>query len=353
MQTLEERVAEMPTFLTRPLLGVPTAFTAAAMVLCTAATGAEAKSVPIDLKVIAGDGKTLAEVRQFTGSTNVPTSPRARCFIGGVGGSGDPFQVSGATPIGALADANRSLRRLRPLLVTDEFAFGLGVCGIGGSLGTAERFWQLRVNHQAATVAGDQITVQGGDDVLWALVPNPTCDPNPPFECEPGPPELQVRAPARARPGDPFTVTVFQWSEKGTRNVAAGVSVTGAAQPTNASGVTTVELSKSAKLTARRSGSVASAPVAVCVKERLGQCDKARGRLLLGSKRADSIRGTKGGDRIKPGGGRDRVRARGGDDVIKARGGGRDRINCGGGRDRVRADRRDSLASNCERVGRR
>ena len=196
-------------------------------------------------------------------------------------GSGQPATVEGPTPLGAVADAARNRQRLRPLLITDEFSFGLGVCGIGGAKGDDSHFWNVRVNHVALQVGGDQFTLDPGDQVLWTLVPNPVCEPTPPYSCQPGPPELRVKAPARAEPGRPFVVRVFEWSDSGKRSAAVGVTVTGAAAPTDAQGETTVILTRTRKLTARRAGAIASAERAVCVAEPVTLCPRLRGRILV------------------------------------------------------------------------
>jgi Ca2+-binding RTX toxin-like protein len=64
---------------------------------------------------------------------------------------------------------------------------------------------------------------------------------------------------------------------------------------------------------------------------------------LLGSAVSDSLAGGTGADVIS---GRD------GSDLIRSRDGVRDRVVCGSGRDRVSADRRDSVARDCEVVSR-
>jgi hypothetical protein len=341
----------MPITRSRPLAAALVCV--GAVVTLVIGAGPAVAGKPAQLRVVSGDGKTFADARVYTGTTRVPTSRRANCFFGGVGGSGNPATVQGPNALGVVADGARLLPRLRPLLVTDEFSFGLGVCGIGGARGNANRFWSVRVNRRALQVGGDQVRLRPGDRVLWALIPNPVCEPDPPFNCDPGPPELELRAPARARRGDQFAVRVLQWSDTGQRSVAPGVTVNGAAAPTDANGVTQVSLARTRKLVATRSGAIASAPVGVCVAETVSACPRVRGRILAGSPRADTIRGTPGGDRIKGGGGRDRIKARGGSDLIRVRRGGRDRVNCGPGRDRVIADRRDRVARNCERVRRR
>jgi hypothetical protein len=67
----------------------------------------------------------------------------------------------------------------------------------------------------------------------------------------------------------------------------------------------------------------------------------------------DCVRGGRGRDRIRGGQGRDRLSGGRGGDRIAAADGRRDRIRCGRGRDRVRADRKDRIVGDCERVHRR
>lgn len=73
---------------------------------------------------------------------------------------------------------------------------------------------------------------------------------------------------------------------------------------------------------------------------------------LSGGLGKDLLIGGPGRDYIEGGPGADRVIAGPGDDVINVAesGAGRDVVNCGPGRDVVRADSRDRVASNCERV---
>ncbi|GIK77928.1 MAG: hypothetical protein BroJett022_16180 [Actinomycetes bacterium] len=66
----------------------------------------------------------------------------------------------------------------------------------------------------------------------------------------------------------------------------------------------------------------------------------------------DCARGGTGRDRIRGDRGRDRLSGGRGGDRIDAGDGRRDRIRCGPGRDRVRADRKDRVAGDCERVRR-
>ena len=72
--------------------------------------------------------------------------------------------------------------------------------------------------------------------------------------------------------------------------------------------------------------------------------------VIRGGSGRDSIKGGGGNDVLIGEGGRDRINGAGGNDRINARGGGRDRVVCGPGKDRVKADKRDRVARNCERV---
>ncbi len=92
----------------------------------------------------------LAEETLSTGTTTVKTSPKATCFGTGTGGSGKSVTLKGATALGLLAQAAKSTGSLRPLLVTDPFDFGLGLCGVGGAKANGEASWYLKVNHKDA-----------------------------------------------------------------------------------------------------------------------------------------------------------------------------------------------------------
>ena len=71
---------------------------------------------------------------------------------------------------------------------------------------------------------------------------------------------------------------------------------------------------------------------------------------LAGGDQADKIFGGPGDDGINGQAGRDVIRAGRGDDLIIANDGQRDVIRCGPGKDSVRADRRDRVSRDCERV---
>lgn len=233
----------------------------AAAAAATAATTAPAGRVPAELRVVGAHGKLLAEERLRTGTTTVPTSPRATCLGAGSGGSGKPAKIAGATALGLLGQAAKSDAALRPLLITDHFSFGLGLCGVGGSVGSAKNglSWYLKVNHVDPELGGEAVKLRAGDEVLWALAPFPY------------PAELVLKAPSRVTAGKPFAVRVLSYADDGTRTPAAGVGVTGASEPTGADGRTTVTLAKPKRLIARHGTDIPSNRVAVCVG---GKCPR-------------------------------------------------------------------------------
>jgi hypothetical protein len=181
--SLEERVAQMKRFSRRAVIGLAMACTAA----LTSASLAHATK-PADLRVLTST-ETLTDVRQYSGTTNVPTDPDADCF-GPPGGSGDPLRLQGATALGMVKEASESRDRLRPLLVSDQFAFGPAVCAIGGEEAPLG-FWYLKVNHVGSTIGGAH-PLAVGDEALWYLDPD--------FSDAP-PAELVLRAPAAATSG--------------------------------------------------------------------------------------------------------------------------------------------------------
>jgi hypothetical protein len=313
--------------LLKPLAGL---LACAGALLLFSAT-AVARTRPADLRVLTTSGKVLADQRQYTSTVHIRTDPDADCF-GPPGGSGQRVKVRGATALGLVRDALESDRRLRPLSVTDQFGFGLGVCGIGGFEASGSGSWYLKRNHHGAQVGGDQLHLRAGDEILWYLAPS-----------FPYPPELVLRAPARALPGQPFTVRVLAFGDDGKRAPVQGATVNEASAPTDAEGQATIVLDRSANLRARHSGDIPSNIGHVCVAEDLSGCPAHRGKRIFGSRRRDRIHGTAGPDR---------VRARGGRDVVRLRGGERDRVNCGAGHDRAVLDSNDR-ARKCEQVVRR
>ncbi|HEU5143183.1 MAG TPA: hypothetical protein VFU04_08510 [Solirubrobacterales bacterium] len=204
-------------------------------------------------------GKVLAEKSFGATTTSIKASPRADCFGPGSGGSGENVMVKGPTALGMLIQASKFTPALRPLLITDAFDFGLGLCGVGGAEATKELSWFLKVNHVNPELGGEVVKVKAGDDVLWTLAPFPYPD------------ELWLQAPVSAKAGTPFEVRVFSYDEKGRRKPAAGVAVTGASTPTDKSGRTMVALQKPRRLIARNGEDIPSNREAVCIG---GKCPR-------------------------------------------------------------------------------
>jgi hypothetical protein len=225
------------------------------------ATGASAKGFMAELRVVGSGGKVLVEKPIATQTTMVKTSPRAECFGKGSGGSGEEVSVKGNTAMGLLARASKLVASLRPLLVSDSFDFGLALCGIGSSVAKGSLSWYPKINHKALSVAGDEAAIKPGDEVLWALAKTEAPD----YEY---PGELVLEAPDRAKAGMSFEVQVLAYDEKGKSRPAAGVTVTGAGEPTGADGTTTVTLTKPARLLARGAGEIPSAREPVCIGSR-------------------------------------------------------------------------------------
>jgi hypothetical protein len=242
-----------------PFRLVATCALALVLLLSLAAAGA-AKGVPAELRVVGNGGKVLTEQVLQAGTTSVPTSPKATCFGPGTGGSGKAVTIKGATALGLLGRAAKSTASLRPLLLTDAFDFGLGLCGIGGSEATKKLSWYLKVDHVNPELGGEAVTLHAGDEVLWALVGFPYPD------------ELALVAPDRVTAGHPFGVRVFAFDEKGKRRPVAGATVTGAEAPTGGDGRTTVTLERPRRLIARHGTDIPSNREAVCVG---GKCPKS------------------------------------------------------------------------------
>jgi hypothetical protein len=318
---------------------------AAAIVIVTCAAGsAAAQTKWANLRVVTHTGRTLAEFRQYTGSTTVRSSTKADCF--GSPSKDKRYRLDSPNALGILKDALALDRALRPLVLSDAFVddgFGLGVCSMGGFETVGFSYWDLVVNHVVSSTGASITPVHNGDRILWYFTSG--------SEPASGPKELVLKAPPSAAPGDPFTVTVLRFTGQGTSSPAGGVVVTAGDRrvgTTRPNGEARVRLPRSATLEAMGTANdIPSNHVAVCVSAAQNRCPEAHGKRIYGSKRADRIRGTRGWDRIK---------ARGGADVVNLRSGGHDRVSCGGGRDEVvldRGDRNDEIASSCERVSRR
>ena len=154
--------------------------------------------------------------------------------------------VKGATALGLLAQGAKSTASLRPLLVTDAFLgeFGLGICGVGGTNGTAKKSWYLKVNHKNPEIGGESVKLKKGDEVLWALAPFPY------------PTSWHWKLPPKRHRGSRSRSRSSPSTKRASSKPAAGVTVSGASAPTAADGKATVVLSAPTTLsrpTARKS----------------------------------------------------------------------------------------------------
>lgn len=229
------------------------------LVLATA-TAAVAKGPVADLRVVDTSGRALAETSLGASAVSVKTSPKAKCFGPSNGGSGRSARIAGPTALSLLVRASKSTPSLRPILITDAFDFGLGLCGVGRAVARGKASWYLKVNHKAPAVGGDSVKLKRGDEVLWYLAAS-----------FPYPDELELVAPARVSAGRPFSVRVFSYDEKGKRSPVAGATVKGASGPTGADGKTMVTLTRPATLIARHGKDIPSAAEAVCIG---GRCPR-------------------------------------------------------------------------------
>jgi len=313
----------------------------AALTLLSIPAWASAATKPVDVRVLTSAGKTFADFRQYTGTVHVDASHKAKCFGPDNPSSDKSYQVKGATLLGALADAAKRRKSLQPLLLTDAFVddgFGMGVCGIAGTVapfGFPAPYWYSAVDGVASSTGPELTPVKAGDEALWYFTTG----------AESGfPNELVLKAPARVAPETPFDVKVVRVSPAdGSTVPAAGVTVTGASAPTDASGSASEPGAAPGTLRLRARGTgddVPSAVSEVCVDADPANCPAARSMKIFGSSRADRIHGGKGWDSIDSGRG---------DDVIDISQGGHDAVTCGGGHDKViGAGPDDGVKPSCE-----
>jgi hypothetical protein len=306
---------------------------AACVTAVAAISPASAATVPAELRVEAAGGQDLTHGWTYLSDTTTLSTDRGeQC-----NGSGASRTFEGATALGILEHARRHNDRLDPIRISDQFDFGLLVCGIGAFTSSDTQFWTYKVNHVAPEVAAEQYPLKAGDDVLWTLqdIEANTNTGN----------ELELVAPGTVEPGEPFEVTVNEYDFGGKKTPAAGAHVAGAAEAvTDDQGKATVALAggdPSEILRAFRASDIPSAPVRICV----GRCERIAKQRIFGTRARDviSARG-KFAEYVSASGGNDRIDVRG--DSFS------DRVRCGRGRDRVLADRRDRVARDCERVTR-
>jgi hypothetical protein len=314
----------MHVSLTNPGRVVATAVAAAALLAPAAASGSTGASLRVE-----GGGKSLGQVRAYTDSAEIRTTKSSTCK-----GSGDVKTVPGATALGLLWSASQASRAFRPLAISDEFDFGLFVCGIGKYSGSDTAYWLYKADHKSPEVGADQLTLGKRSDVLWFFsdtVANVNTGD-----------ELSLTAPGDAKTNSTVTVRVYAYDAAGKRTPAAGATVNG--ETTDAQGTARVDTrgKGNLRLRATRGADIPSGNAYVCVSKS-GHCGAHRGASILGSGGPDNITGTGAADTIQAGAGAD---------VISVRRKGVDRVRCGKGRDQVKADRADKIGRDCEVVKR-
>lgn len=290
----------MPLAISRPHLAA-IALTAALLcvsALTPVAEAAKPKTVPAGLRVVDGKGRVLAEQTQYTGAgLSIKTDPKATCFGPDDGGSGARAEIPAPTALSLLADAGAGDHDVKPLSITDAFSFGLGLCGIGKAIAPATGFWSLKVNHAASATGGDATSVEPGDEVLWYLITD--------FN-EPPPAELVLKA-KQPKNGE-IPVKVLAYSDDGTRTPAVGAAVTGADQPTDANGKTTVAADADVVgITATLDGAIPSNEASVCTLK-ASKCPAGYAGLVAGTKGDDKIDVGSEPVTVKCGSGKDVVR---------------------------------------------
>jgi hypothetical protein len=204
--------------------------------------------VRVNVRAVTFSGKILIDRDVRTGTTTVPTRARATC-LGGTPADGSK-KIEGATALGALHDAATQTRPRQPLLLSNAFDFGLGVCGVGGSVASGEQWWELTVNHRPSMLGGEGTRLKAGDDVLWFL--SRTYN-------SPSPDELRLVAPETTNRNGWVRVRVFAHDDSGRRTPVEGAELNLDGAPlTGADGYSRFRLKRSARLVARQPGFIPS-----------------------------------------------------------------------------------------------
>lgn len=309
---------------------------AACALAVAAVTPASAATVPADLRVEGPGGQDLTHGWTYYSDTATITSDASEAC----GGKGESHTLNGPTALGILEFARQHNSLLDPVRISDEFDFGLLVCGIGPYVASEadSAFWTYKVNHVSPEVGADQYPLKAGDEVLWVFSNFNT------FENTGN--ELELVAPGTVEADEPFEVTVNQYDFAGVKTAAPGVQIGGGAQAvTDENGKAQITFDgeeESEILRAYGGVDIPSAPVRICV----GPCMQIPKQRIFGTSGRDVIK-AKGdfAEFVEAGAGNDRVDVSG--DTFS------DKVRCGSGRDRVIADRRDRVARNCEKVTRK
>ena len=222
-----------------------------------AGPAAAASNVPATVRVVTWEGKVLLDKAVKSGSVTVKTSEQADC-LGGSPTNGRQ-SIPGTTALGILQQASKKYEQVRPLLLSNAFDFGLGLCGVGDAVAGGEQWWVLKLNHADSTAGGEGTVLKKNDVVLWYLAES---------YLQPTPSELYLKAPAKVKRQKSTRVRVLAFDSAGKKKPVEGASIRNSnAEPTNANGYTRVKLNKKTKLIVRKSGFITSNRVVVKVKK--------------------------------------------------------------------------------------
>lgn len=237
---------------------IAAALAAFALTPATVAWSSTGSKAPVEVRVVTWKREILVDKPVVAQTTTVPTSSQATCF-GGSPTDGSRT-LAGTTALGALQRVTAGVEGLRPLLLTNAFDFGLGLCAVGRLAPAGEEWWALKVNGALATTGGDSTYLKAGDRVLWYLDRSYNAAL---------PDELRLVAPARVRKGAVTTVRVIAYDGAGKSRPAQGVRVfvgPDLAGITGASGRIGVRIDSTSRLVARSADAIPSNRAVVAVQ---------------------------------------------------------------------------------------
>lgn len=215
-----------------------------------------ATGIPVHVRAVTFSGQILIDRTVRTGTTTVPTSAGAGC-LGGTPTAGTK-RIEGPTALGALHTAARLSQPRQPLLISNAFDFGLGLCGVGKATAGGEQWWELTHNNKPSMLGGEGTKLKAGDKVLWYLSETYNL---------PSPDHLALVAPETTKKDRWTRVRVLAFDDTGKRRPVSGavLNVDGAS-PTDAAGYTRVRLSQRARIVARAGGYIPSNRAVVKVR---------------------------------------------------------------------------------------
>src|SRR5215217_2883144 len=217
--------------------------TLAAITVALAAPATAAAAEQADLRVEAG--RPLAAATYVTDTARIKTTKSSSCQ-----GSGEIKTIQGPNALGLLWSAAAQNKALRPVAVSDQYDFGLLVCGVSTFAGGDTAYWLYKVDHKLPEVGAEQFPLKGGEEVLWYFS-DVTANRNTGDE-------LALQAPARVKPGGKVKVRVWAYDATGRRTPAAGASVGGAVTDVQGRTSLTAPAKGGLKLRAERGADIAS-----------------------------------------------------------------------------------------------